>query len=287
MMFACPRRALAISLVLAGGCHPDATDDSALDMLGDVARVAAGYDHSCALTTEGALRCWGGGEEREMALEAPGPYRAVSAGWRTTCALTARAGMQCWQAGGAVVEVAGSYTSVHADEGLGCGLTDAGEPYCTDLSTGEATLTTTGTFSDFAWSLGEFCGIDAQGTLLCSDEPDLSDRPTEGSYQAIAIYEDDACALTEGGEVVCWGDARLDGPWSTLSWTAVTLGYEFGCALADTGTVECWGDGSDQQTFVPLDQFVDVSAGYRHTCAVATRGEVLCFGSDDGGQLAP
>lgn len=80
--------------------------------LGDrVLAVAAGAWHSCALTTDGGLKCWGdngdGGLGNGEWLDRRTPddvlglgtgVRSVTAGWGYTCAVTTDSRVKCWGA---------------------------------------------------------------------------------------------------------------------------------------------------------------------------------------------
>jgi|GEM_PF-5095372 len=60
--------------------------------------VSAGYDHTCAILNEGALKCWG----RDSFGEVSGPnreggtYVAVSVGGFHICAIKTDHGVKCW-----------------------------------------------------------------------------------------------------------------------------------------------------------------------------------------------
>src|SRR5262245_18033461 len=77
-----------------------------------VVSVAPGYDHTCAVTTGGGLRCWGGngsgqlGNGSTVASATPvnvsglsSEVAAVSVGVQYSCALTTAGGVRCWGAG--------------------------------------------------------------------------------------------------------------------------------------------------------------------------------------------
>src|SRR5205807_2708853 len=74
-----------------------------------VAAIAAGYNHTCALTTSGGVKCWGyngDGEvgdgtttERLTPVNVSGlasGVAAVSAGDSHTCAMTTTNALECW-----------------------------------------------------------------------------------------------------------------------------------------------------------------------------------------------
>jgi hypothetical protein len=79
------------------------------DLTSGVAAVAAGADHTCALTTAGGLKCWGYnyygqlGDGTNISRTTPvdvvgltSGVAAVAAGRYHTCALTTAGGLKCW-----------------------------------------------------------------------------------------------------------------------------------------------------------------------------------------------
>jgi alpha-tubulin suppressor-like RCC1 family protein len=74
-----------------------------------VARVVAGWNHTCAVMGNGELKCWGWnyygqlGDESKVARTRPVNVRRmmedavdVAPGWAHTCAITAAGGVKCW-----------------------------------------------------------------------------------------------------------------------------------------------------------------------------------------------
>jgi alpha-tubulin suppressor-like RCC1 family protein len=85
---------------------------TAVDVLGltsGVAALAAGYYHTCAVTTAGGVKCWGYNVDAELgdgstttrltAVDVTGLANgvdAITAGSAHTCALTTAGGVKCW-----------------------------------------------------------------------------------------------------------------------------------------------------------------------------------------------
>jgi alpha-tubulin suppressor-like RCC1 family protein len=82
-------------------------------LTGDVAGVSAGYEHTCAFTTAGRVKCWGRNSQSQLGdgtrkkrhtpVNVAGPTRGVAAvagGGAHTCALTTSGGVKCWGGNG-------------------------------------------------------------------------------------------------------------------------------------------------------------------------------------------
>jgi alpha-tubulin suppressor-like RCC1 family protein len=116
-----------------------------------VATVSAGYSHSCAVTTAGAVRCWGSilGTVRTTPVEVSGltsGVAAVAAGYNHSCAVTSAGGVKCWGANAdgqlgdgttrtsitpvAVSGLTSGVAGIAAGKSHTCALTTAGDVQC-------------------------------------------------------------------------------------------------------------------------------------------------------------
>ncbi len=257
---------------------------------GTATAVAAGGQHTCALTIAGGVKCWGdngGGQlgdgtttDRSTPVDVSGltsGVAAVAAGDAHTCALTTAGGVKCW------------------------GLNVNGE-----LGDGQA------------------CGIACRSPVdVCADATCATNL---GGVAAVSAGNFHTCALMKAGGLKCWGFNNGgqvgDGSSGNIRTTpvnvagltsgvaAVAAGGFHTCALMKAGGLKCWGSntvgqvgdgtsGNIRSTPVdvcatgasapcvsnPLSGVAAVSAGAGHTCALMTAGGLKCWGLNNLGRL--
>jgi alpha-tubulin suppressor-like RCC1 family protein len=236
-----------------------------------VTAIAVGDNNNCALTTSGAVKCWGGnpggglGDGTTTDRWTPvdvvglsGSVTAISVGGVHGCALTSGGGVKCWGANywGAlgdgttvdrwtpvdVVGLSSGVTAISAGGGHTCALMSSGGVKCWGRN--ESGQLGDGTITD------RLAPVDVSG---------LSSGVT-----AIGAGSDDTCALTSGGGVKCWGlnsDGQLgngqrgfdpatrpvDVVGLSSGVTAISVGSIHSCALTHTGGVACWGVNASGQ----------------------------------------
>lgn len=286
-----------------------------------VASVAAGYFHTCAVTTGGAAKCWGRGSEGQLGDGAGANsltptqvsgfgsgIASMSAGAYYTCAITTGAAVKCWgyndygQLGDGTgidrwhpVQVSGLESGVL---GLSVGLYHA----CAIVTDGAL----------WCWGLNSY-GQLGNGTGLDSSIPALV-QGLESGVAGVSAGDAATCIVTIAGAANCWGyngDGRLgDGTVTNRSVPTQVIGLSSGvksvsagqwhtCAVMTAGAVKCWGRGSEGQLGdgyvlqrpTPVDVVglasgvASVSAGYYHTCVRTTVGTAKCWGAGDVGQV--
>ncbi len=284
-----------------------------------VIAVATGGNHSCALMSDGAVRCWGSNifgqlgdsttKNRSIAVDVRGLGGGVTkivAGGLHTCALVDTGGVKCWGSnisgqlgdgarapGLTPIEVSGlgGVTTIAAGADHTCALTSSGGVQCWGKN--DSGKLGDGTTTD-RWAPVDVTGLSSGVT-------------------AVAAGTGHTCALTSGGSVRCWGlnffgqlgDGTTIGRLtpaevSTLDSgvTAILAGGNHGCALAGAA-IKCWGanqlgqlgDPTTTEALTPVDvkdlnaSITAITAGSNHSCALTDIGTVKCWGNNGSGQL--
>jgi alpha-tubulin suppressor-like RCC1 family protein len=283
-----PALALLLSLVLAAlGCREGTDSPTApgIEPKPDVAtahglafrQVSAGGLHTCGVTPNHRVYCWGDNR-----------FGALGDG-TTTPRLTPRAvvgGLRFSQVS------AGSFST--------CGVTTNNRAYCWGLNQ--------------AGGLG--IG-NTTGPETCSFGLPCSTRPIAVAgglrLQSVSVGGDHACGLTPSKAAYCWGsnDAGQLGDGTTTliraEPVAVIGGFRFrqvDAAIAHTcgATMDhrayCWGsnffgqlgDGTTIDRVMPVAvarglPFSRVAPGQRHTCGLTPDRRLYCWGENASGQL--
>jgi len=242
------------------------------EALSGIAQISAGAAHTCAVTDDGRVLCWGrndagqlgdgGTTDRSMAVQALiSGARSVSAGLRHTCAVTALGTVRCWGA--------------NESGQLGTGLPDP-SPSPVDV---------VGIDDAIAVGVGRrhTCALRMGGTVACwgaNESGQLGDGTTGPSPVPVPVAQvsgatalavagagTHACAIADGaggsGAVWCWGSNLVgqlgDGttttrvePVTTMVEDAIAIGAGgsaddgtgHSCAVRASGAVVCWGEGA-------------------------------------------
>jgi alpha-tubulin suppressor-like RCC1 family protein len=278
-----------------------------------VVRVAVGWNHACAVTGTGELKCWGWNyygqlgdattTSRIVPVRATGLTDGVTdigMGWAHSCIVTEQGGVNCWglNENGQL----GDGTRIDSAAPLAVfGIRSAWIP----VKTATPTDTTTSTPA-MAPAQTHTRPSTATPTMEAAG-------PLLGAVTAIESRYDTTCALTGGG-VVCWGrndsGQIADGTKEHRSkpvyagglssgMAAVTVGNTHTCALTVAGGIKCWGengygglgDGTTAEHLMPVDVsgltggVAALAAGTGFTCALLESGGVKCWGWNREGQL--
>jgi cysteine-rich repeat protein len=272
---------------------------------GAVAALSSGRgSHTCAILSDGTLKCWGANGNGQLGYEdtddrgdvageidllkgvklAAGDLAvSVFTGAAFTCALLKDSTVKCWGFNG------NGQLGWDPPARLNVGI-----------------------------KVGDM-GDAVQATVLSQNG--------FGAVQTLALGFDHACALSTTGKVKCWGanshgqlgqgnsasigigqnDMLSLQPVAIAPAKAIVAGSHHTCALLMDGSVLCWGQNGDGQLgygdtkdrclqpndmadLMPVDlgpgaKAVALTAGDQHTCAVLADGHVKCWGGNVAGQL--
>lgn len=263
--------------------------------------VTAGKNHSCAVMTDGEIKCWGSASAQPPSS---GALTALTADGNATC-LSTSASTTCYGDAQGRVSLSSmtvaldlfSLTSTNVvptiyDNAL-CGLTSSGQVRCSSNMRGVylgLDAPAGSGYVDVAVAYGRACALNAAGLPVCWSMNDNSAPAipmidiSGGAFNFCGIRQSD-------GGLECWGDDEFRAPsLANTGLLALDMSYsgankEYVCAIHATG-ISC---SFNRPTNVPQDipgSFVQVNTGQNHVCAVEVSGKTQCWGSNSAGQTS-
>jgi alpha-tubulin suppressor-like RCC1 family protein len=238
--------------------------------------LAAGVSHTCGLTSDGSLNCWGLNLVGELGVARAGdkcPVDFVAGGHETETRL---------------VDCARTPIPVLANERFAeiavgarhsCAVTVAREVYC--------------------W------GYNYNGQLGVVSQMERGPVQLEQRLTDIAAGERQTCGLDDARRAYCWGwlgqgrEARTPRQLLSSALTSITAGEDHVCGLTTDGSAICWGSnirgqlgsGIDWRVLQYADEPVAVAGGLKfskivagsgYTCGIANHAELYCWGDRSG-----
>lgn len=254
--------------------------------------VAAGRTHTCAVTDDGKVRCWGSNASGQLSRPTTGVDAVASsrlpllipglagtmvvlgAGRDHTCAARTQGTPRCWganaqgQLGNGTAGAVATALDVQGISGSVVALAGGAMHSCAILDTGAM----------FCWgsnTLGEL------GTGTASADPSLvavqATSLTGRDYVALSLGDKFSCAVAplrvqQLGTAVCWGQ-NTNGE---LGQDSLGAGDDVGLAGSNTPLAV---------RTLNLFDFIAIGSGDNHTCAIDGTDRIRCWGVNADGQL--
>ncbi len=288
---------LFLFFLFLGGQSSGFAANSSMLIHGDSGRVAAGGQHSCAIQSDGAVRCWGfNGDGQATPPEDLGPVVAVSAGRVSTCAIKASGAIRCWGSTDPVPNdlepvVALSQGNLHV-----CAVLGAGTVRCWgNNGHGQAMPPDDlGVVIDVSAGSTHTCAVKVDGVVRCwGNNNDGKSLPPDdlGFVTEVRAGTYSTCAVEMGGAVHCWGSdfaGVLSVPSDLLPVVNISMKSTHACVVQVDGMVRCWGRVEGSTPPSDLGAALKVSTGSLHSCALLPENSVRCWGANSHGQaIAP
>jgi hypothetical protein len=248
--------------------------------------VSAGGMHTCAVRSDGEVRCWGDDLHGQATpFVEVGDFVAVAAGTSHSYGLRADGTLVGWGDNAYPGPPDDTYVSVDAGALATCAIRTAGTLACA----GAFGDTPTGTFTAVSTGNWHTCALRSDGTVTCwGSDTDGETAAPAGTFVAVAAGGFHSCGLREDGTAECWGqDGEGQATPPAGAFTALSAGNNHTCGIRADGTVICWGADDDNQASPPPGAFTSISAGGWHTCGLRPDGELVCWGWNDDGQCDP
>jgi len=220
-----------------------------------VTAIAAGYYHTVVLKNDGTVVAWGDNDHGKTTVPAwLTGVTAIAAGFDHTVALKNDGTVVAW-----------GYNAY--------GQTPAGLTGVTAIAAG--------------WD--HTVALKNDGTVVAWGKNDYGETAVPAGLTgvtAIAAGFDHTVALKDDGTVVAWGLGKTTVPAGLTGVTAIAAGDEYTVALKNDGTVVAWGENDYGQSTVPagLTGVTAIAAGFRHTVALKNYGTVVAWGFNGYGQ---
>lgn len=262
---------------------------------GESHAIAAGIAHTCVITPEGGVQCWGNNDFGQL-----GNGTNTSSNIRVDVS-----GLE----GGTTIVAGGNHTCVLSGGDVWCwGENSEGQLGDGTLLDHNIPVKVLNNVVDITAGLDYTCAIMAYGKVLCwgnNDQGQLADstktdhtRPTLATLISgisnMDAGQNKSCGLAGSGLLRCWsgGSSQDIGDIIPGSGVQPETGLDvavnrFGSvilALIENGVPVTFQSGQFR-TISDVNQAIDVDGGLGHACALLSSGTVECWGSNYYGQL--
>jgi len=280
--------------------------------------VDAGPNHTCMVTSCGAVRCWGrndSGQSNDVfpsspfALNRQAELVDVTVGRAHTCALDIHGKPRCWGSNSAGQSTAPSRTFSKLDAGgtSTCGIRSSGELECW----GSISAPPHGEYMDVSVGSNHACAVSRNlADVRCWGSPNYygesrnvsqHDLPSLENFVEVSVGAYHSCARTTWARMYCWG---WDGYGAVTDGRAVPSPadpniHRMPGSFYQAITASRWGTGAIEQSSArpralawgwpfsgggiyqpPSYTPSQVDLGYDHGCMITDADQLICWGSN-------
>jgi len=253
-----------------------ATPVDVLGLTSDVKAIAAGWASTCALLSDGTVKCWGLNSSGQLGNGTLTPSSvpvlvsgfagvtmvAIGVGYAHACALTINGHLACW-GGNSFSQLGDGTTNTHSTP--------------VEVTSGIATVT--------RMALGSYhtcVSLTGSNPIKCWGRADYGQTGDGAASPPLTRpLPTDVLGLTSSDVV------------------ELAAGLNHTCARLTTGGMKCWGwnalgqlgDSTYTGRTAPVnvldltESVVSMAAGDQHTCATTASGKAECWGDNRHGQL--
>lgn len=253
--------------------------------ISNVASIATGAYHACALKGDGSIWCWGSngsgqlgspsGESSLIPLQVSGitDAIAVTAGGSQSCALLADHTVKCW--GSNTVGQLGNGSVTQDPSPIPSAVKNLWD--VVELATGQShSCARLKNKTVKCWGSNSH-GQLGTGNTSFSPAPQIAFVLDGVSIQKLSLGDNISCAIRSDGFMVCWGrndygqiapydeSASILKPHTITPWAGseeaarLSVGSEHSCAALQDGSVKCWGQKSYGQLGAGANYYSDLA----------------------------
>ncbi len=306
----------------AAGQEPFETNASNVITYASYKAVGAGLSHTCGVTTNGTIYCWGAGLNGELGnggnsssnlrvqeSTVNSNWASVTGGWAHSCATRTDGSLWCWGDNGEGQLGIGNSVDKNSPTRESTAATD----WAAVSAGGYHTCARKTSGAVYCWGMNDHGQIGQNSYDYRYKYPVQVGTATTWKQLSSGMWH--SCALKTDGMLWCWGygwygqlgygsigdklkPAKVN---ADTNWALVACGREHTCAKKKDGSLWCWGDnvtygqlgignvrGQKTKPVKVLTAITDwnaLSLGQFFSCGKRKSGAIYCWGSNGSGQI--
>jgi len=251
-------------------------------------------ENTCAVRSDGSVRCWKNDGKSGNVQTYPGPFADVvaAADYPGMCGIEEDDTIKCQNvsatldnpptAGFTQIDMT---TTSDGSEDFACGIRMNGQLECWGDGSNSKTNPPGGSFTSLSTGNGFACAVANNGALECWGETEFLPQAISGGYKMVDAGTGIVCAIDQTDALSCWTEAETEKfeegtGLSGITYTGIAVSWDHVCGLKSDGTAVCWGANHLGQANPPAGQFDSIHAAGPSTCGLKKDGTIACWGGN-------